>query len=304
MKKTIFILFVLIFSFIGKNSVIAQSYSACDCAELLSVMTAPVDGLPGWYNVAISYNNPTNHQTSMHIYCADDSCHSCVPACQVLQKNCSGSFIVTIKCSNPSKIKVALYANKDCKGDPCKILVLPVSLEAFSVQRQQGNINLTWITASEINNTGFGIEKSTDSKTWNQIDFVASKGLSGNSNLKLNYSYTDNTGTTGNLNYYRLRQVDLDGKVAYSPIRVIRAEGQTTNIIVYPVPSHGTVNVMFDNISTKYDVSLNSVDGKLLSQWSNAQNNLIINNIPRGMYFVRIFSRDSNVTTTRKIIIQ
>ncbi|MFY8035253.1 MAG: beta strand repeat-containing protein, partial [Flexibacteraceae bacterium] len=84
---------------------------------------------------------------------------------------------------------------------------LPVTLTKFTGRNVNGQANLFWTTAAELNNSGFEIMKSTDGKNWSVIGFV--KGV-GTSNKVNNYAFTD-----ANLVYnsfYKLRQVDFDGK--------------------------------------------------------------------------------------------
>jgi len=86
---------------------------------------------------------------------------------------------------------------------------LPVEFMDFLGQKKSGYNELIWMTASEINNDYFIVERSTDGNNWMTIGTV--KG-SGNSNSPINYSMKDSDFNQGRINYYRLSQVDLDGK--------------------------------------------------------------------------------------------
>ncbi len=85
---------------------------------------------------------------------------------------------------------------------------LPVELIYFGAEKTSNSVTLNWITASEINNDYFILEHSKDGKNFEEIATVDG---SGNSNLTLDYSYEDKRELEG-INYYRLRQVDFDGK--------------------------------------------------------------------------------------------
>ncbi|NUN10720.1 MAG: T9SS type A sorting domain-containing protein [Ignavibacteriaceae bacterium] len=91
---------------------------------------------------------------------------------------------------------------------------LPVELKSFSAKLVDGKPSLTWQTATEINNYGFDVERSTDKSNWSKIGFVQGAG---NSNSPKNYNYTDNTAVSGKY-FYRLKQVDTDGTFDYSPV--------------------------------------------------------------------------------------
>ncbi len=90
--------------------------------------------------------------------------------------------------------------------------LLPVELSLFTGTVENDIILLKWKTETELNNYGFEIERSTDNNYWKKIGFV--KG-NGNSNAPKNYSYIDNDPPFGKV-YYRLKQLDSDGKLEYS----------------------------------------------------------------------------------------
>jgi len=90
---------------------------------------------------------------------------------------------------------------------------VPVELTSFNaIADKSGKVFLKWNTATETNNKGFAIERSTDDKYFTQVAFVSGKGTTVQSQ---SYAYTDNIPTEG-LYYYRLRQVDFDGQVKVS----------------------------------------------------------------------------------------
>jgi hypothetical protein len=90
---------------------------------------------------------------------------------------------------------------------------LPVELSSFTVNEVGNSTIIKWSTATELNNSGFGIERSTDKTVWTKLAFVSGNGTS---NSIKNYSFTDNTISTSGKYYYRLKQVDNDGRYKYS----------------------------------------------------------------------------------------
>ncbi|MAT59534.1 MAG: hypothetical protein CMF23_16305 [Ignavibacteriae bacterium] len=97
---------------------------------------------------------------------------------------------------------------------------LPVELTSFSALSQSNTVNLTWETATEVNNYGFEIERTiTNSKlqipNWENVGFVEGHG---NSNSAKQYSYVDNSVRAGQSYSYRLKQIDFDGQFEYSSI--------------------------------------------------------------------------------------
>lgn len=116
--------------------------------------------------------------------------------------------------------------------------LLPVELINFQAKPNENNIALTWQTITETNNAGFLLQRSTDSRTWE--DLVWKPGA-GTTDRPKNYRYTDSDPKKG-VNYYRLAQEDFDGTVSFS--RIISAQwGGKKSLQVYPNPSLGIVNV-------------------------------------------------------------
>lgn len=113
--------------------------------------------------------------------------------------------------------------------------ILPVLLTNFTVEQQQKAVLLKWITSNEQNNKGFIIERSVDGLSWTDIGFVPAQNANGNANTTTHYTFLDHTVTPGK-NYFRLKQVDLDGTYQYSPVRVVDWLIQTNAISVYPNP--------------------------------------------------------------------
>jgi hypothetical protein len=91
---------------------------------------------------------------------------------------------------------------------------LPVELTTFTASETKGNINLKWRTATEVKNYGFEVERKSNITDWSKIGFVQGNG---NCNVPKNYSFNDKDVTTGKY-YYRLKQIDIDGKFKYSPV--------------------------------------------------------------------------------------
>lgn len=93
---------------------------------------------------------------------------------------------------------------------------VPVELTAFTAQASAEGVVLKWTTATELNNYGFEVEKSADGNEFFTIAFVPGAGTTTEAK---NYSYTDDVDYKGGETfYYRLKQVDLDGRIEYSVI--------------------------------------------------------------------------------------
>ncbi len=91
---------------------------------------------------------------------------------------------------------------------------IPVELTSFAASVLGTDVNLSWITATELNNQGFDIQRSTDKNDWETIGFV--DGFGTTTEMKY-YSYSDNELKAGTY-YYRLKQIDFDGTFDYSSV--------------------------------------------------------------------------------------
>src|SRR5690606_22677002 len=119
----------------------------------------------------------------------------------------------------------------------------PVTLYDFNVKRDGGNAVLSWATASENLNKGFFIERSQDSKTFSEIGFVSTKAQNNTSSQKLSYTFLDNE-PAGGENFYRLKQVDLDGKTTYSEVKSLIFGESVDAITIYPNPVKDQFNII------------------------------------------------------------
>lgn len=118
---------------------------------------------------------------------------------------------------------------------------LPVQLKNFNGICINHQINIQWETASEKNNAYFVVEKSYDATHWTYVNRISGQG---NSNTTQNYSIID-TDASNTMIYYRLTQVDFDGKEeVFSPIQVHNCNGiQLPNLTVFPNPVENSAQI-------------------------------------------------------------
>jgi hypothetical protein len=145
---------------------------------------------------------------------------------------------------------------------------LPVSITHFSGSRQAAINKLTWTTATEINNAGFELQRSADGRSFSKLYFMVSKAGNGGSNSLLQYNYDDVKPFAGN-SYYRLKQVDKDGKSQLSNVVVIKGAKPTSLAIssAYPNPAVQQLNLVITSpIATAVLVVITDVAGKIILQ--------------------------------------
>jgi hypothetical protein len=186
----------------------------------------------------------------------------------------------------------------------CTQSTLPVTLANFNAAQRSNKVNLTWETLFELNNDGFEIERRVGGGAYQKIAFVDSKAPGGNGD-RFSYSFEDATNLPKGVTYYRLRQVDLDGRATYSEIKAVRTGNGTIILSVYPNPSRGTTNVALPSGVGTYDISVDDFTGKSVQRFSGlTTSNLQLNNLKPGMYMLRVSIRATGETITERISVQ
>ncbi|MBN2727723.1 MAG: T9SS type A sorting domain-containing protein [Bacteroidales bacterium] len=188
-------------------------------------------------------------------------------------------------------------------------VVLPVELVEFTGEKISSKTNyLKWTTATELNNDYFEVERrdefSEDFVTLDRIDGA------GNSNALLHYSYTDIDAPAGAA-YYRLKQVDTDGKYAYSSTIVIGDINDLADInAVYPNPATDRLNIKLNSDGGEIKISLVAMNGQVIVLEESTQlygfNEISydVTDVPPGFYYLRISSLKNEIYYKEKIVIE
>jgi hypothetical protein len=121
-------------------------------------------------------------------------------------------------------------------------ITLPVAINSFRSSTAANGIVLNWSTLTESNNKGFYIERSNEGGVdYNNIGFIATKAINGNSNSNVDYSFVDAFPLAGN-NFYRLKQVDIDGTQTFSSVTMTTIKAGTA-ITIYPNPATNNITI-------------------------------------------------------------
>jgi hypothetical protein len=140
---------------------------------------------------------------------------------------------------------------------------LPVKFIGFNVARQNNNVLIDWATAQEINSSYYDIQRSENGNDWTSITTVSAAGTTSSTHT---YSYTDRN-ATAKLLYYRIRQVDIDGKSIITPVRMIKNDNSATTDIKISSTATGTVYVHFSSqLKSNVMISVRTINGQTVSQ--------------------------------------
>ena len=213
-----------------------------------------------------------------------------------------GTHVTTIGSNNApvlSRTGLAGYGNFGVGGDTL-FNTLPVTLVSLSAKNINGDAIISWTTSTEINNKGFEVERSLNGRTFSKINFV--KGAV-NSSVLHNYFVTDSyvfANNNASVIYYRLKQVDLNGKFTYSDEVSVSSDNieAEDNIKSFPNPFSSDINI---NISTKAEntvhVNIFDIRGQLVHSSSFVANQgegiykvENLDGFAGGIYFVRVES--------------
>jgi Secretion system C-terminal sorting domain len=184
---------------------------------------------------------------------------------------------------------------------------LPITLEYFTARKNTATSSiLNWKTSQEINTASFNIERSNDAIGFKKIGTVRAAG---NSNVGIEYSFIDNNPVQG-INYYRLKQIDIDGRFIYTPVRHIIFDKLDAGAVkYYPNPTNGILTVELASINSNEIRVINicNATGAVINQLkiaASAGNKMQIDlsKYAKGIYFIQV--KTVTINSTERIILK
>jgi len=167
---------------------------------------------------------------------------------------------------------------------------LPVHFTSFNGRVKDGQSFLTWTTAEEQNNSYFEVQKSTNGSNYTSIGKVTPKG-----GLNNQYDFTDGS-TLASVNYYRLKQVDLDGRSMFSKVLILRSNLEKFSVKAGPNPFAGNISLFYQlEKEEALQIRLYDQGGRTVKQYTtrggagvNTYNITDLNNLPKGNYTLEL----------------
>jgi len=174
----------------------------------------------------------------------------------------------------------------DISGD-----ALPVTMNDLKGKVANNNALLSWNTFSEQNNRGFEIQRSIDGKQFGKVGFVASLADNGNSSQNLSYHFTDATPINGAA-YYRLQQIDIDGKTALSNVVRLSATDNSNGLSIIATPNPVANNLKVSIVGNRAEngvIQIADITGKVVKSIAVNATDVFVDmvDMATGVYFVR-----------------
>lgn len=183
---------------------------------------------------------------------------------------------------------------------------LPISLVSFTGKKVGSSGQLNWTTQTETNNSYFVIERSADGRNFAAVSGrINSQASNGNSTQSLDYTFIDIAPAKG-INYYRLLQVDKDGRSTTSKTVQLRFDGGY-NISLYPNPATSFININ-GTVAERSDlqIRLSDLAGKMIStttlkgQTGNWNTQIPVSRLATGTYYISIV-KDNTILYTEAV---
>lgn len=211
-------------------------------------------------------------------------------------------YIISINDAGLANSSATTVKAGDCSN-------LPVELTSFTALARQNSINLTWATASEENNAGFEVQRSTDGETYTTLAFVEGKGTTLEAQ---EYHYDDKELRTNQTYYYRLKQIDFDGQFEYSHIITASIEGTGAKVgEFYPNPTVVGGSTQLDYTATTdadLTIEIYNLTGQLLKSETRTVNTGVNNltfdlaDLPKGTVFVKLSENGADAVYKKLVI--
>lgn len=187
------------------------------------------------------------------------------------------------------------------------LLAAPLTIVNINATKERNVNKIEWQTVNEINCAGFHLQRSINGTDFSSIATQKTKAITGISSASLWYNIIDDKPHDG-VNYYRLKQIDNDGKVFYSKIVSVKNTSNnwaTLNLFPNPVIDYLNIQIFANSIADINIEVLNSNAQKLVQAKQNikAENNTIqipVSQLPKGLYTLKVI----NVKTGETLIKQ
>ncbi|SFU78990.1 Por secretion system C-terminal sorting domain-containing protein [Pontibacter akesuensis] len=203
------------------------------------------------------------------------------------------NYEFTLTCELTAK-PGACYTSSSYQVVSSTITPLPVEIIYFNAAKKGKDVQLNWATAMEERNVGFDVEVSEDGKVFRKLGFVPT--LNGNSQVKQVYTYTDRENGKYGARYYRLKQLDTDGKFEYFSVKAVNFGAVSYSINAFPNPIEGAAIRLAVQAEEKGSLQVRVMNGLgteviaktiAVGKGQSEEQILLGESLPKGVYYLR-----------------
>ena len=279
-----------------------------------ALFTSVVTSSGTTYTLTIDYTNPTNGNKGLFttIYCDGAPVTLPYSQSQCFQTSAqSGTITYTgISCRGgigSLSADFISYTGNACGGNACGTTqtlppgngIVPIKLSGFSAVRSKHFVSLNWSTEFEIDSKEFILQRAEGSE-FRSVGTIPSNG---NSSTKKSYSFNDKNENVGNT-YYRLKNVDLNGKFTYSQIRTVKGYGVADDVTVFPNPARSNSKISLNGVAANSSIQLIDFSGKVLRNInSTTVNSIDLSGVKNGTYLIRIVDKATSEIVNKKLTV-
>jgi len=214
----------------------------------------------------------------------------------------SGFEMASTLATDPTETTISIQSSSNSSQSG-----LPVELTNFTARATPDKkVALSWTTATESVNKGFRIERQTIDmgSKFENIGFVNTKGIGGNSQTTLFYNFLDNNPKPAAANHYRLVQEDFDGALTYSEVRMVRL-GANSISMVFPNPSAGNITISRTDDGKKMNIQIIDLSGKVVKEYNNISESYYKFNITQpGVYNIKMTYPETGEQSIQRVVVQ
>jgi hypothetical protein len=192
----------------------------------------------------------------------------------------------------------------------CPNLVLATNIKNFEAYKKDNAVLLKWVTENRTQGTGYKIEYSLDGNNFINIGETDPNDITG-ATTRHEFQYAPGSSASGKV-YFRIKQVDAQGIVTYSPIRTVDMNANSAaGFTIYPNPIERKVSMQFDrSLNGNYLIEVTNLAGQVmynrnikLTNSNNVQFEMS-NPPPSGMYYLKITDTKSKLSYCNKLLIR
>lgn len=216
----------------------------------------------------------------------------------VVDNNDGTYTVILTSAASPATALIGFAINGATASNTANVVfanTLPLKWGDVKAFRKYKTQQVEWITEEESNVSHFEVERSVNGRDWSVI--MARKQAIGGTRQQV-YSHIDNE-YIPSVVYYRVKEVDKDGKNIYSSVIILEADPGFNRIIAYPSPADKLLYIGNVEKSKLGTILLYTMNGEKIREWNQPQVSYDVSTVPPGIYLLKVNTKDGGQQTIR-----